>query len=405
MRLNFQFKKFSMNLLESKHILVGVSAGAAIYKTLELIRLLVKADARVQVIMTANAKKLISAQLFEAVSGQPVLETLFKKGQLMVHIEAARRADLFLICPATANVLAKIANGFADDLLTTTFLASNSPKMICPAMNTVMWRNAAVQRNVEILLRDGHEVLMPSSGRLLCGDEGLGAMAKPEYIFYRCEKVFAKKDLKGRKALITAAATREKIDPVRFISNFSSGKMGYCLAREASLRGAEVTLISGESALDEPFDVEVEKVGSAEEMYQKVMAKAGNCDFFISAAAVSDFRPEKIFKNKIKRSKNFDVVDFRIVKNSDILKSVTALKKAPFSVGFALEEESFLEKDALKKLKEKKCDLLVANSFENLGADRKSFRIYDERDVREFTDLPLNEAAGVIWNEILLKKK
>lgn len=396
-----------MSVLFGKKILLGVTAGVAIYKSLELIRLLKKAGAQVRVAMTRQACKLISEQLFEVVSEEPVSVEMFGMGIGLVHIDLARWADVIVVCPATADFLSRAAFGRADDVLTTMLLASPAPKLICPAMNDLMWENSLVQENVKRLKNHGYEILMPNFGKMACGSCGVGRLEELDYIMFRIEKVLTPQNLAGKKILISAGSTREKIDPVRFISNFSSGKMGYELAKTAALKGAKVFLVSGPVALPKPIDVELISVETADEMFQAVMKYIKDVDIFVSAAAVLDFRPRKIFAKKIKKGglKNGSF-NLELIANPDILRKTAfkkaGLKKSLFRVGFALETEALL-KNAQRKLKGKDLDMIIANSPANLGADEKKIAILKKSGEVSNYRGKVRDVADKIWEEIVEK--
>ena len=391
-----------MSILSTKKIILGVSTSVSLYKSLDLIRVLRKQNIEVHVVLTENASKMISKNLFEVLSNNFV----HIDGQIdyskLSHIELARKADAIIICPATANIIGKIANGIADTFLTTLVLAANCPKLICPAMNSQMWLNSIVQENVEKLKRHGFKFVEPKEGILACGIQGVGKLASINEIMFNLEKLFIKQDLKGKDVLITTGATIEKIDPVRFISNFSSGKMGKSLALEALKRGARVKLICGENVeIEELKDLDfgIVKVQSALEMKDAVLKNIGNCDYFISAAAISDFKPKRFENNKIKKK---DILNLELEKNVDILESIKNMKfkKKPMIVGFALETED-LKKNALLNLKEKNLDLIIANSIENLGSEEKEVVILDgKREVR-IGRSARGDVARLIWDKVI----
>lgn len=347
-------------MLKDKQIILGVSGGIAVYKAVELLRLLTKAGAVVHVIMTRAAREFVAPLTFQTLSSNPVHTELFNliSEQEIGHISLADRADLFIIAPATANIIGKLACGIADDMLTTTVMATKAKVLIAPAMNVNMYTNPVYRDNEERLRRLGYLFVPPEKGELACGWEGEGKLAAPETIFEAAVAALTPKTLTGETVLVTAGPTREEIDPVRFISNHSSGKMGYALAREAQRRGACVILVSGPVALAPPDGVELVAVESAAEMHAAVVARAGECSVIIKAAAVADYRPQERENAKIKKQNG--EMTLRLVKNPDILAELGQLAKRPFLVGFAAETHD-LEAAAAKKLAEKNLDMIVAN--------------------------------------------
>ncbi|MEJ2221443.1 MAG: bifunctional phosphopantothenoylcysteine decarboxylase/phosphopantothenate--cysteine ligase CoaBC, partial [Desulfobacterales bacterium] len=323
--------------IENKNVILAVCGGIAAYKSIEILRLLKKADAGVRVILTENAQRFVGTTTFEALSGQPVFKGLFQEGSeaSFRHIDWAAEADGVIIAPATANMIGKLANGIADDPMSTFMLAVTSPVLICPSMNTHMYANPAVQRNLDTLRSDGYVVMEPGSGQLACGTSGPGRLPEPEEIVDRFLGCLSPKDLAGKKILVTAGPTIEPIDPVRFISNPSSGKMGFAVARAAAHRGAEVTLVSGPTHLAAPVNVTTVSVRTAEEMADQVFQRMENADVIIKSAAVSDYRPKESQTHKIKKGKNEMVL--RLQQNEDILKTLGRKKKHQILVGFAAE--------------------------------------------------------------------
>ena len=317
-------------MLNNKKIILGVCGGIAAYKAIELLRLLTKAGAEVHVIMTRAAREFITPLTFQTLSSNPVHTELFNliAEQEIGHISLADRADLFIVAPATANVIGKIAAGIADDILTTTVMATKAPVLFAPAMNVNMFTNPIYQENEQKLRRLGYLFEAPVSGTLACGWEGAGKLAAPEAIFESAVTALTKKTLTGLRLLITAGPTREEIDPVRYISNHSSGKMGYALARAARRRGAQVLLISGPTALTAPGGVTVVNVTTAGEMQREVMARVAGCDAVIKAAAVADYRP--LVRNSVKIKKKADSVTMELVKNPDILAGLGGMERRPF---------------------------------------------------------------------------
>jgi phosphopantothenoylcysteine decarboxylase/phosphopantothenate--cysteine ligase len=365
-----------MRELADKHIILGITGGIAAYKSAELARLFVKQGATVQVVMTSAATEFVSPLTFQAITSRKVRIALFDQDAEagMGHIELARWADLIVIAPATANSLAKIVYGMADNLLTTLVLASNAVKVVAPAMNQQMWQNEATQTNASILKKRGYYTIGPASGEQACGDMGWGRMQEPHVIADFCVKALSdvyerqsetqsdstqdKKVLKGKKLVITAGATIEDIDPVRYLTNRSSGKMGFAVARAAVEAGAEVILISGPVALDEPYGCQLSTVRSAADMQQAVIGAISDADIFIAAAAVADYRPKVKKRQKIK--KQTETLTIELVKTPDILAEVSAQYKNLFTVGFAAETEN-LAKYARSKLEKKNLDMVAAN--------------------------------------------
>jgi len=396
-------------MLQGKTIVLGVTGGIAVYKAVELLRLLTKAGAQVHVVMTRAATEFVTPLTFQTLSGNPVHLELFNliSEQEIGHISLAERADLFVIAPATANFVGKIANGLADDLLTTTVLATRAPVLVAPAMNVNMFRNPIYQENEAKLKRHGYLVVPPAHGMLACGYEGEGKLPEPELIFEEALAALTPKSLAGVRVLVTAGPTREEIDPVRFISNYSSGKMGYAIARQARLRGAQVTLVTGPCALPAPYGVTVVSVQCAEEMRQAVLSRLAETDVVIKAAAVADYRPRQRAACKVK--KGAAQLDIALEKNPDILSEVGALKGGRVLVGFAAETDDLVA-HATDKLTRKNLDLIVANDVSQEGAgfnvDTNIVKLLF-RDGR-LEELPLmgkNELAGVILDRVQELKK
>ena len=345
--------------LSNKQIILGVTGGIAAYKAAELCRLLIKAGADVRVVMTPSAAEFITSLTFQALSGNRVhIELLDEEAEAaMGHIELARWADLVLIAPASANFIARLSQGRAEDLLSTLCLATNAPIAVAPAMNQAMWRNQNTQDNLQQLKQKNITVLGPASGEQACGDVGLGRMLEPEEIAQAAAAMFETGELAGVNITITAGPTREAIDPVRYISNHSSGKMGYALARAAMEAGAKVILVSGPVALEPPPQVKLVAVESARQMLDACQVVPG--DIFISVAAVADYRPANSASEKIK--KNADTMELSLIKNPDILAQISLSAQRPFCVGFAAETQN-IEEYARKKLLDKKLDLIFANN-------------------------------------------
>lgn len=349
-----------MSELLNKKILLGVSGGIAAYKAAELCRLLIKQGACVRVVMTPAAREFIQPLTFQALTGQQVYVDLFEAdaSNAMDHIELARWTDLVLIAPATADCLAKLAQGYADNLLLTVALATEKTVAVAPAMNQQMYQNQATQQNIHSLGQRAVKVWGPDAGEQACGETGPGRMLEPEHLLQNTLNYFKPGKLDGKRVMITAGPTREAIDPVRYLSNRSSGKMGYALAQAASDVGAIVTLVSGPVCLSPPAHVELLMCQSAEEMLAQVMSKIQQQDIFIGSAAVADYRPRQKVDQKIK--KDSDDINLQLVKNPDILSRVAHLTKRPFCVGFAAETAD-LEKYARAKLEKKNLDLIAAN--------------------------------------------
>lgn len=355
-------------MLQGKTIILGVSGGIAVYKAVELLRLYTKAGAVVHVIMTRNAQEFVTPLTFQTLSGNPVHTDLFSlaQEQEIGHISLADRADLFVVAPATANLIGKVANGLADDLLTTSIMATKAPVLVVPAMNVNMYENPLYQRNHHQLIEFGYQLMEPVVGDLACGWEGKGKLPSPDAIFAETIQMFAGEDLRGCKMLVTAGPTREDIDPVRYLSNYSSGKMGYAIAAAAVRRGAQVMLVSGPTCLPAPQGVELVKVSSAREMHQAVMQQAETADVVVKAAAVADYRPLGKSGQKLKKGSD-DQLTLTLTKNPDILADLGKAKGDRLLIGFAAETEDLL-KHAAEKLQRKNLDLIVANDVSCEGA-------------------------------------
>lgn len=353
--------------LQGKTIVLGVTGGIAVYKAVELLRLLTKAGATVHVIMTRAATEFVTPLTFQTLSGNPVHTELFNliQEQEIGHISLADRADALVIAPATANCIAKLAGGIADDLLTTTAMATKAPLLLAPAMNVNMYEHPVYQENEQKLRRLGCRIVDPEPGLLACGWQGKGRLAPPERIFAELCRLLTPQDLAGQTLLVTAGPTREELDPVRFISNHSSGRMGYALAQVAQQRGARVVLVSGPVALAAPFGVELVAVESACQMQQAVMAHAAESTVVIKAAAVADYRP--VARNDHKIKKQGERLTIELERNPDILAELGRLEKRPLLVGFAAETNE-IEAHAVAKLADKNLDLIVANDVTQEGA-------------------------------------
>ena len=352
--------------LAGRRVLLGVTGGIAAYKAADLVRRLKEAGAEVQVVMTAAAEQFVTTLTFQALSGRPVRTSLFDREAeaAMGHIELARWPDLILVAPASADCLARLAQGQADDLLATLCLASERPLAVAPAMNRLMWAHAATQANLATLRARGVAVLGPGAGSQACGETGEGRMLEPVELRDAVIDLVSRGPLKGVGVVVTAGPTREPIDPVRYISNRSSGKMGYAIAHAARERGATVTLVSGPTALKAPSGIEVTNVITAEEMHAAVLAAAPRHQIVIKAAAVSDFAPRTIADRKIKKRDGVEELTLTLKRNPDILSDVARLKPRPFIVAFAAETEA-VEANAREKLHRKGADLIVANDVKD----------------------------------------
>ena len=393
------------HIIDKKSIVLGVSGGIAAYKSIELLRLFVKEGANVRVIMTKNAQEFVGPLTFEALSGRAVCTDLFEKSDdaSIRHIDWAQQADIAVIAPATANIVGKLANGIADDALSTFMMAVTCPVILCPSMNTHMFESKAVQRNLEILRSDGYFVIDPDSGSLACGTTGPGRLTEPHDILDRTFFFLTPKDLKDKKILITAGPTREPIDPVRFISNPSSGKMGFAVARAAEYRGAKVTLITGPTNLLDPNNVAVIRVNTAKEMTLAVLDNFENYDIIIKTAAVSDYRPKDYAEQKLK--KDNDELVLSLERTQDILKEISRIKKEQVLVGFAAETEH-LERHAEQKMAEKKLDIIVGNivghSDSGFGADTNTVTLFYKGGTKEnLPKMPKDDVANLLLDRIL----
>ena len=381
-------------------IILGITGGIAAYKAAELVRLLVKANYDVQVVMTESACQFITPVTMQALSGKPVFVGMWDSSidNGMPHIELSRDADAIVIAPCTAEFVAKLLHGRADDLLSTLCLARDCPLLVAPAMNKQMWENPATQRNFAQLVADNITVLGPGSGDQACGEIGLGRMLEPEELMVEINAFFTPKLLAGKRVLITAGATLEMIDPVRAITNLSSGKMGYALAQAAADMGAIVTLISGASSLPAPKNVTFISATSAEQMCQAVMRNVSNQQVFIGVAAVADYTPAKPSAQKIKKSER--VLTIELSPTKDILKEVASLPNAPFCVGFAAETEHLIEYASAKR-KAKKLPLIVANDVKTaMGSDENSVTLIDDAGAHGLPTADKMTVAHGILNHI-----
>ncbi|WP_200884417.1 bifunctional phosphopantothenoylcysteine decarboxylase/phosphopantothenate--cysteine ligase CoaBC [Methylotenera sp. G11] len=383
-----------------KSIVLGITGGIAAYKAAELVRLLVKANIEVQVVMTEAACQFITPVTMQALSGKPVFKDMWDASIAngMPHIELSRAADAVIIAPASADFIAKLAHGHADDLLSTLCLARDCPLLIAPAMNKQMWENPATQRNIALLDSDGIGILGPGSGEQACGETGLGRMLEADELLNLIQAHFQPKILKGKKILVTAGATLEMIDPVRAITNLSSGKMGYAIAQAALEMGADVTLVSGASALKPPSGVKLISATSAESMYQSVMKNIAAQDIFISVAAVADYSPTETSTQKIKKSKSPLTIELKA--NKDILAEVASLPSPPFCVGFAAESENLLAYAEAKRTS-KKLPLIVANLMnDSMGLDTNNVTLLDDAGAHPLPMLPKKSVAGLLLQHI-----
>lgn len=355
-------------IFKGKQIVLGVTGGIAVYKAVEVLRLLVKSGAEVHVVMTNSACEFVTPLTFQTLSGNPVHTALFSlvQEQDIGHISLADRADLFLIVPATANVIGKVANGLADDLLTTTLLATKAPVLFIPAMNVNMWENPLYRENQAKLEKYGFHFMTPVSGDLACGWEGQGKLPDPADIHDFAQDLVGSSDLSGKTVLVTAGPTREELDPVRFLSNYSSGKMGYAIARAARNQGARVILVSGPVQLQAPQKVELISVTSAFEMLEAVMSHSSSADIIIKAAAVADYRPGKRMDRKVKKGQA-EEAHLDLQRNPDILAELGKIKGKRLLVGFAAETDNLLA-NAGYKLESKNLDMIIANDVTQPGA-------------------------------------
>lgn len=393
-------------MLKGKTILLGVTGSIAAYKTASLASALVKLHANVHVLMTKNAVNFINPITFETLTGNKCLVDTFDRNfEFSVeHVSLAKQADLVMIAPASANVIGKIAHGIADDMLTTTAMACTCRILLAPAMNTRMYENPIVQDNMKTLEQYGYEVIRPASGYLACGDTGAGKMPEPELLLeYILREVGREKDLSGLKVLVTAGPTQEAIDPVRYITNHSTGKMGYAIARVCMQRGAQVTLVTGPTALAAPEFVDVVHIRSAGEMYEEVTRRAPEQDIIIKAAAVADYRPRTVSSEKVKKKDGALALDME--RTEDIIACLGERKtKGQFLCGFSMETEHVLE-NSRDKLRRKKLDMIVANSLKTAGAgfggDTNIVTIITDKEESELGLLSKEETASRIMDQIL----
>lgn len=391
-------------MLTNKTILLGVTGGIAAYKAAALASALVKVRANVEVVMTENATKFIAPLTFEQLTGRKVMVDTFDRNFVhqVEHISLAERTDLVIIAPATANICAKLAHGLADDMLTTTVLACKCPKLIAPAMNTNMYENPVTQDNLALLSKYGWEVIEPTSGRLACGAVGTGKLPEPEDLLqYILRAVGSEHDLAGKKVLVTAGPTQEALDPVRYLTNHSTGKMGYAIAKMAMLRGAEVTLVTGPTAIQPPPFVTVIPVRSAQDMFEAVTAHAQSADIIVKAAAVADYTPADYAEQKMKKSDND--LSIPLKRTQDILKYLGANKRENQVIcGFSMETENLLE-NSKKKLMSKNINMICANSLTQSGAgfgvDTNVITIITADETLQLPLLSKEETANAILSE------
>lgn len=396
-------------MLEGKHIVLGVTGSIAAYKIASLASMLKKQKADVTVIMTQNATNFINPVTFETLTGNKCLiDTFDRNFQYSVeHVSLAKQTDVFMIAPASANVIAKAAHGIADDMLTTTFLACECPKIIAPAMNTRMFQNPIVQDNLKILARYGMEVITPATGYLACGDTGEGKMPEPELLLEYIIKALKPKDMEGVKVLVTAGPTREKMDPVRYISNHSTGKMGYAIARAAMMRGADVTLVTGKTGLTPPMGVHTVPIVSAADMADAVKERAGEQDIIIKAAAVADYRPRFTADEKMKKKDS--EMNIELERTEDIIAFLGAHKRdGQFLCGFSMETENMIE-NSRGKLEKKNLDLIVANNLKEQGAgfgtDTNIVTLLSKEDTIQLPIMSKEEVADELLDYIMKHKK
>lgn len=392
----------------SVNIVLGVTGGIAAYKSVKIASSLTKLNHNVYTIMTESATEFVSPLTFHSITHLPVETDLFSSSNNEVkHIDLADKADLFLVAPATANFIAKAAVGIADDLLTTVILATKAPIMVAPSMNVHMFENEIVQKNMKTLADRGYKIITPDAGYLACGYTGKGRLPEPERLIEEVKKELFRKDLKNKKIMITAGPTRESIDPVRFISNHSSGKMGYALAKAASYRGADVKLISGPSELEAPLGVEIKRVENAAEMKKEVLKEFDAADITIMAAAVADYRPKKIESQKIKKGN--DDLTLKLERTTDILSELGQKKRNnQLLIGFAAETENLIE-NAQKKLNKKQADYIIANDISNKNiafrSNKNKVSIISRKEISNFPILEKEELSHEIFDYIINNNK
>lgn len=392
-------------MLQGKTVVLGVTGGIAAYKMPNVARMLKKMHCNVHVLMTQNATNFITATTFETLTGNKCLiDTFDRNFEFSVeHVAIAKQADLVLVAPATANVIGKIANGIADDMLTTTIMACTCKKMIAPAMNHNMYHNSIVQENIEKLKRHQYEIIEPVRGMLANGDTGDGKLpSEEELVNYVVRELAHEKDLAGKKILVTAGPTQEAIDPVRFITNHSTGKMGYAIAKMAMLRGAEVTLVSGKTAIEPPMFVNVVPVVSAKDMFEAVKENASEQDIIIKSAAVADYRPASVSDEKIKKTDGDAVIELE--RTDDILAYLGQNKGSTYLCGFSMETEHMLE-NSRGKLERKNLDMIVANNLKDKGAgfgtDTNLITVITRKQEKQLELMSKEAAANCILDEII----
>lgn len=392
-------------MLKGKTVVLGVSGSIAAYKAATLASLLVKAHANVHVIMTKAAANFINPITFETLTSNKCLVDTFDRGfEFKVeHISLAKAADIFVVAPADANMIAKFVHGIADDMLSTTFLACKSPKLLAPAMNTQMYENPVTQDNLKLCQKYGYKIIEPASGHLACGDNGKGKMEEPENIFrHIIHEIAFKKDLAGKKVLVTAGPTQEPLDPVRFLTNHSSGKMGYAIAEAASNRGAQVVLVSGPVSINPPLFVKKIDVTTAKEMFEAVKSEYDDADIVIKAAAVADYRPKNVASEKIKKFEGDAKIELE--RTDDILKYLGEHKKNQFLCGFSMETQNMIE-NSKSKLEKKNLDMIAANNLKVKGAgfknDTNVVTLITKNSVKELPILTKQEVAHRILDEIV----
>lgn len=396
-------------MLKGRTVVLGVTGGIAAYKIPNLASMLVKLNCDVHVIMTKNATQFISPMVFETLTNNKcIVDTFDRDFNFDVkHVSLAKRAELFMVAPCTANVIGKIASGIADDMLTTTIMAAKCKKIIAPAMNTGMLENPIVQDNIEKLKKYDYEIIEPATGRLACGDDGKGKMPEVEVLLeYILKELACEKDLEGKKVLVTAGPTREAIDPVRFITNHSTGKMGYALAKNAMHRGADVILVTGPTSIEKPMFVDVVEVTSAEEMLNAVDERFDDMDIVIMSAAVADYRPKNVADEKVKKGDGDITIELEQTK--DIIQTMAERKKHQFICGFSMETENMIE-NSREKLKKKNMDMICANNVKEDGAgfgvDTNVITIITEDKIEELPIASKYNVSSQIINTIEAKIK
>lgn len=397
-------------MLKDKNILIGVCGGISAYKVCDLVSRLKKKEANINIIMTRASTNFINPLTFQSLSLNKVVSDMFDKPSYLEidHISLAKKADIFVIAPATANIMGKIANGIADDMLSTTIMATKAPVVLVPAMNSNMYENPILQDNISLLKNYGYIFIDPVDGRLACGDIGKGKMAEPEFIEkFITSFLTSSSELKGKKIIVTAGPTKEPIDPVRFISNHSTGKMGYAIAEKAANRGADVYLISGPTNLEMPIGVNLINVVSAKEMYNAIMSHYYNADVVIKSAAVSDYKPSEISSQKIKKEDEDLLI--KLEKNPDILYELGKIKENKILIGFAMETQNLIE-NAKEKIKKKNLDFIVANDLNQEGAgfafDTNIVKIIDKNGhVENISKMAKIDLADIIIDRVIMLLK